>query len=329
MDATRQSSRKGGPVPRHLRSLLLRWYDANKRDLPWRRTRDPYRIWVSEIMLQQTRVAAVLEHYKRFVSQFPTVPALARAREQEVLTAWSGLGYYRRARMLHSAAKELALDRGWRIPRTSQELGELPGIGRYTAAAIASIAFGEPVAVVDGNVERVLSRMAGKQLDTGACWKEAQELIDPDRPGDFNQAMMELGATICLPKSPICGVCPLRRYCSARGQVATGKATAPRIRNQRNLALITRKSAILLKQRSRTESVMPGLWELPEHTGSELVLVLRVKHSIMNTNYDVRIFAGNPHAQIPGARWIRLTKLASIPLTGMSRKALRGLNLLQ
>src|SRR5689334_8440153 len=149
------------------RFTLLRWYDANKRNLPWRRTRDPYRIWVSEIMLQQTRVAAVLDHYKRFIRQFPTVSSLARVREQQVLTVWSGLGYYRRARMLHRAAKELANDRHGRLPNSYAELQELPGIGRYTAAAIASIAFGEAVAVVDGNVQRVLSRMTGREVDVG------------------------------------------------------------------------------------------------------------------------------------------------------------------
>ena len=314
---------------KRLRSVLLAWYDANKRSLPWRRTRDPYRIWVSEIMLQQTRVAAVLEYYKRFIQQFPTVSTLARAREQQVLAAWSGLGYYRRARMLHRAARELAKHRGDRVPETSVELQELPGIGRYTAAAIASIAFGEPAAVVDGNVRRVLSRMAGKDLDVGACWERAQQLIDPKRPGDFNQAMMELGATICLPKSPMCKLCPLSRHCSARGHLQSRKVKAPQIRAQRNLALITRNNAVLLKQRPRTESVMPGLWDLPDHAGSEAMPVFRATHSIMNTDYDVRVFAGGHVSQIPGARWISRSRLGSIPLTGMSRKVLRGLNLLQ
>jgi A/G-specific adenine glycosylase len=309
------------------RSILLRWYDANKRDLPWRRTRNPYRIWVSEIMLQQTRVAAVLEHYYRFIKQFPTISALAEARQQQVLAAWSGLGYYRRARMLHRAAKELAEKRG-RMPRTSAQLQELPGIGRYTAAAISSIAFGEAAAVVDGNVERVLSRMAGEHVNTGACWKKAQELIDPERPGDFNQAMMELGATICLPHSPTCSICPISRHCSARGNLAVKTPTAPQLRAQRNLALMTRKNAILLSRHGSTESVMPGLWDLPEHTGSEQTPLLRVKHSIMNTDYEVRVFAAEP-LQTPGTRWISIGRLRSIPLTGMSRKVLRGLNLLQ
>ena len=326
MPALPDSSFKATAARRQFRFVLLRWYDANKRDLPWRGTRNPYRIWVSEIMLQQTRVAAVLEHYKCFIRQFPTISALAGAREQHVLAAWSGLGYYRRARMLHRAAKQLRSNGGG-IPKTPEGLRELPGIGRYTAAAISSIAFGERAAVVDGNVERVLSRLAGEHLNAEGCWKKAQDLIDPDRPGDFNQAMMELGATICLPHSPTCGICPISRHCSARGHLPSPRPKAPQLRAQRNLAVVTRKNAILLSQRSRTESVMPGLWDLPEYAGSDHTPILRVKHSIMNTDYEVRVFSAEP-SQSPGARWISLSRIGSIPLTGMSRKVLRGLNLL-
>ena len=278
-------------------------------------------------MLQQTRVAAVLEHYKRFIKQFPTISALARARQQQVLAAWSGLGYYRRARMLHQAAKQL-IRVGGGIPRTAAELRELSGIGRYTAAAIASIAFGERAAVVDGNVERVLSRMAGHELDRETCWEKAQQLIDPERPGDFNQAMMELGATICLPQSPECRVCPISRHCSTRGHLPTARTKAPQVRGQRDLALVTSKNAILLKQRAVTESVMPGLWELPEHTAPEQTPLVRVKHSIMNTDYEVRAFAAES-SLTTGTKWISFVRLNSIPLTGMSRKVLRRLNLLQ
>lgn len=311
------------------RSVLLSWYDTNKRDLPWRRTRDPFRIWVSEIMLQQTRVAAVLDHYQRFFHQFPSLAALAKAREQQVLTAWSGLGYYRRARMLHRAAREVVRDYKGRIPKTSAELQQLPGIGRYTAAAIASIAFREPLAVVDGNVERVLSRISGQQLGVAACWDQAQRLISPDRPGDFNQAMMELGATVCLPQSPVCRSCPVKRHCSARGQLANRKPRATQHRAQRHVALVRRPNAILLKQRSRSQSVMPGLWDLPEHAESTLQPILRLRHSIMNTDYDVRVYCAESETQFPGTRWISLSRLETIPLTGMARKALRRLNLLQ
>ena len=322
-------SRAADAKRKRLRIALLTWYEANKRDLPWRRTRDPFRIWVSEIMLQQTRVAAVLDHYKRFFQQFPTVFALAKAREQEVLTAWSGLGYYRRARMLHRAAKEVLRDFKGRMPKTSAELQQLPGIGRYTAAAIASIAFREPIAVVDGNVERVLSRISGRQLGAPACWQEAQTLVDPDHAGDFNQAMMELGATLCLPRSPVCGRCPIRRYCSVRGHLPSSKPKAAQTRAQRNLALVRRHNAILLKQRSRSESVMPGLWDLPEHAGSAVNPVLHLKHSIMNTAYDVRVYAAESQLDLLGTKWILLSRLRTIPLTGMSRKVLRRLNLLQ
>src|SRR4030088_1756445 len=146
------------------RRRILAWYDEHARDLPWRKSRDPYRVWLSEIMLQQTRVAAVIAHYQEFLRRFPTIEKLAAAREASVLAAWSGLGYYRRARMLHAAAKVVARDHGGKFPDTTEALRELPGIGRYTAAAIASIAFGKPVAVVDGNVERVLQRLSGKRL---------------------------------------------------------------------------------------------------------------------------------------------------------------------
>src|SRR5580693_3509094 len=175
------------------RAALLRWYDRHRRDLPWRETHDPYRIWLSEIMLQQTRVAAVLDHYRIFLERFPNVQALAAASEDAVLAAWSGLGYYRRARMLHQAAQQIAKQHGGRFPQNSEALLALPGIGRYTAAAIASIAFAEPVAVVDGNVERVLQRFIGINLTTRQIWLQAQALLANSRPGDFNQAMMDLG----------------------------------------------------------------------------------------------------------------------------------------
>ena len=196
------------PDARTFQRRLLRWYDANRRDLPWRKTRDPYRVWLSEIMLQQTRVNAVLDHYRRFLERFPNLEALAAAPLASVLAAWSGLGYYRRARMLHQAAQNVVQTKGAQFPSTSKELLALPGIGRYTAAAIASIAFNEPIAVVDGNVERVLDRLLGRKLKQMEVWAEAQSLLPPDRPGDFNQAMMELGATVCTPRAPQCLICP-------------------------------------------------------------------------------------------------------------------------
>src|SRR5271163_1899557 len=204
---------------------LLAWYDTHARDLPWRQSADPYRIWVSEIMLQQTRVAAVLDYYARFLTLFPSVSALAQAEEPDVLAAWSGLGYYRRAKLMHKAAKVVVKDHHGAIPRTAEQLRKLPGIGEYTSSAIASIAFGEPVAVVDGNVERVLLRVFPENLEPAApaaemkrCRERATTLLDTRRPGDFNQAMMELGATVCLPQRPLCLHCPVQSFCSTRGE---------------------------------------------------------------------------------------------------------------
>jgi len=206
-------SGKGLPA---FRRALLRWYDKHRRDLPWRKTRDPYRIWLSEIMLQQTRVAAVLDHYRIFLEHFPNVQTLAAASEDAVLAAWSGLGYYRRARMLHQAAHQITEHHGGCFPQNSKALLALPGIGRYTAAAISSIAFAEPVAVVDGNVERVLQRFIGINLTTPQIWQHAQALLADSRPGDFNQAMMELGATVCVPREPRCPMCPVRKWCATQ-----------------------------------------------------------------------------------------------------------------
>src|SRR3984893_14142128 len=187
---------------------LLAWFDSHARELPWRQDTDPYRIWVSEIMLQQTRVTAVLDYYARFLTLFPSVTALAQAKEPDVLAAWSGLGYYRRARMMHQAAKVVVNEHHGIFPRTAEELRKLPGIGEYTSSAIASIAFGEPVAVVEGNVERVLLRVFPEEgaFAPQAKWfrDRAADLLDTQRPGDFNQSMMELGATICLPQRPLC-----------------------------------------------------------------------------------------------------------------------------
>src|SRR5215471_3048121 len=193
---------------------LLRWFDREKRTLPWRGEKDPYRILVSEVMLQQTRVAVVVERYQQFLRQFSSVSRLARAKEESVLAAWSGLGYYRRARALHAAARRV--QKNGSFPASAEELAQLPGIGRYTAAAVASIAFDEPVAVVDGNVERVLERLLGREDGKQAAWQRAETLLDRVRPGDSNQAMMELGATVCTPRAPQCLICPVNSFCVTR-----------------------------------------------------------------------------------------------------------------
>src|SRR5579864_8193526 len=244
---------------RSLQRRLLSWYDLNRRDLPWRGDPDPYRVWVSEIMLQQTRVSAVISYYQRFVERFPDVAALAAARPEAVLAAWSGLGYYRRARALHDAARIIVARQGGELPRSASALRQLPGFGPYTAAAVASIAFREPVAVVDGNVERVLARLLARpDMKRGAVWELAQQLLAEDRPGDFNQAMMELGATVCLPAQAQCARCPLLRGCG------TAKGTEPRRRRRLHYRLARRGESVWLVRRSRRASLMPGMWELPE-----------------------------------------------------------------
>jgi A/G-specific adenine glycosylase len=331
-----------------LRNQLLAWYDGNRRDLPWRQTKDPYAIWVSEIMLQQTRVAAVEGRYESFLRNFPSVHALAHADEADVLAQWSGLGYYRRARMLHKAAKVVVQEHGGIMPDTALELRGLPGIGAYTSAAIASIAFGEHTAVIDGNVERVVQRLAGWGSDARTGQAElvrnteqlAGKLLDPTRPGDFNQAMMELGATVCLPRNPRCLSCPLSRACQTRGEhpvPARAKmrsqdaAYALVIRTARSGRDRSQGREVLLDQRPSDQTVMPGMWELPalrdtEVEGSELRMAVR--HAIMQVNYYVRIrtvFEDDAEAlTIPSdrRRWVRLYELGALPLTGLARKVL-------
>jgi A/G-specific adenine glycosylase len=335
-----------------MRKQLLSWYDVHQRDLPWRRTRDPYAIWVSEIMLQQTRVAVVIERFKAFLDRFPTIEALARAAEDDVLALWSGLGYYRRARMLHQAAQVVAEQHDGGLPETAAELRELPGIGSYTAAAIASFAHDEPVAVVDGNVERVLCRLAGWEFNgresAGAVRKKveslANELVDARRPGDFNQAMMELGATVCLPRNPQCPACPLTAQCATRGEHATVPRPKMQTRDVAYVLAVRGKVAhrvdrreVLLHRRSASQTVMPGMWELPPldelHPAVEEPH-MRVRHAIMNVNYAVRVHNIREDEVDPltepaaSRRWIPVRELRSVPLTGLARKVLMRARLL-
>lgn len=314
---------------RSFQEQLLRWYDRNRRDLPWRADRDPYRVWLSEIMLQQTRVTAVLEHYRRFLRRFPTVQKLAGAREASVLAAWSGLGYYRRARMLHAAARTLVRRHAGRFPENAADLRRLPGIGRYTAPAIASIAFGQPVAVVDGNVERVLTRVTGESLAGEKLWQAAEQLLNRERPGDFNQAMMELGATICLPRQPRCLHCPVFGVCAARGHLQTKKKKTRQQRRQIWYALDHRNHATLLVRRPPHASLMPGMWELPEISGKnrKTQLSFSLRHSITMTDYLVRVVQGPAPGEVEG-RWLPKSRIAHLPLTGLARKILRTANII-
>jgi A/G-specific adenine glycosylase len=307
---------------------LLSWYDSHKRELPWRRDTGPYHVWLSEIMLQQTRVAAVVDYYERFLRRFPTVQKLAAAREASVLAAWSGLGYYRRARMLHAAAKIVAGERGGVFPSAASDLQNLPGIGRYTAAAIASICFGEAVAVVDGNVERVLGRVCGKALGKEQAWTLADEMLAEERPGDFNQAMMELGAMVCVPGQPLCLACPVREICRAKGTVAGAKKASVQKKRTIHYALDCRDGSVFLVQRPHTASLMGGMWELPELSIERKPARTKtpdfvLRHSITVTDYTVRVMRRAAPEKLPG-KWVPKTKAAGLPLTGLARKILRA-----
>ena len=265
-----------GRATNRFRRALLAWYRATKRDLPWRRTNDPYCIWLSEIMLQQTRVAAAIAYYEKFLQRFPTVESLASARIDEVLRLWAGLGYYSRARNLHRAAQEIVARHDGRFPRAWNDAIALPGIGDYTAAAILSIAYGAPHAVLDGTVARVLARLDAIRGDLRAPrrWNalaaRAQEIADPAAPGDWNQAMMELGATVCLPKSPHCEICPVHNFCRAR---ALGlQNSIPAARRKRAPEIVTLAAAVLVDPRGRTMLLRPAaaeaalfshLWQFP------------------------------------------------------------------
>ncbi len=335
-----------------LRTLLLEWYEGSRRDLPWRQSSDPYAIWVSEIMLQQTRVAVVIDRYRAFLERFPTLQALAEAPEQDVLAQWSGLGYYRRARMLHKAAQFVMEHRDGELPKTAEELRTLPGIGAYTAAAIASIVHNERVAVVDGNVERVLCRLQGwsaPRRSGGTTLRRKVEAlamvtVDPTRPGDFNQAVMELGAIVCLPRNPQCMLCPLAAMCDTRGEHPT--APRPRmlseevgrclsVRLRPNSKVATRE--VLLEQRPATESVMPGMWELPllhDADVPEQDLRMTVRHAIMQVNYYVRVRTV-PERKVNSLtvangerRWVALGEAGAMALTGLARKVLQRAHLI-
>jgi A/G-specific adenine glycosylase len=307
-----------------LRTKLARWYERNARDLPWRRTRDPYAIWISEIMLQQTRVAAAIPYYQRFLERFPDVPSLAAAPEAEVLTAWSGLGYYSRARNLRKAA-QLMVDRGG-FPQDYAAIRELPGIGDYTAAAIASIAFGLPYAVVDGNVRRVAARLVNRADPD--VQEVANLLLDRRNPARSNQALMELGALVCLPRAPVCEACPVAAHCEAhrlgtQGDVPERPERPTPQRLTRTLLLIRRRGKILLAPGSRVR----GFWELPEPFPEAKVgrKLGAFRHTILHRHYSFEVHEGTTGAAPVDGRWWSLGDLEKIPLSTAAKKALRCL----
>jgi len=357
-DRVHTAAAKSGPLDAALfRRKLMSWYRTHARELPWRNISDPYRTWLSEVMLQQTRVAAVIEHYQNFLRRFPTILALALAPEAEVLALWSGLGYYRRARMLHKAAQFLTEERGGILPNTAAELRTLPGIGDYTSAAIASISFGESIAVVDGNVERVLLRLTGRPEQRDAAGRafvqtQASALVPHRRiaektnaAGDHNQAMMELGATICLPKAPLCLNCPVYGMCKTRGEHLTPPRVAQLSRPAAYLLSLRKHGTlteVLLQLRPEDASLMPNMYELPplpQDAVQGREPMLRLRHSITNTNYYVQVYAAiGPHDRglrraIPAAKddlhWVPTNRLDSKPLTGLTRKVLQRLDVMK
>jgi len=323
-----------------LARLLVDWYRKGHRDLPWRRTSDPYRIWVSEIMLQQTRAQAAIPYYQRFLEWFPTVAALASAGEEEVLTLWSGLGYYSRARNLLRAARQVEAAGGF--PRDYDGIRALPGVGDYTAAAIASMAFQLPYAVVDGNVLRVVARVENDAADIASPPTRerfravAQGWLDARHPGLFNQALMELGATVCLPGKPRCGVCPISSLCRAResGTVfelpVKLRKTKP-VRIAGALLLVRKGRRILLRRSEAGARRMAGFWELPApqdlpgaQTGASLG---EFRHTITHRHYTFTVLDATPPRPTgpasPQFRWFDPAALTQIPLSTTARKALK------
>ena len=318
------------------RNALLSWFAIYQRDLPWRHTRDPYAIWISEIMLQQTRVAAVIPYYERFLARFPDFNSLAEAPEQELLSYWAGLGYYYRARNMQKAAQQMC--EAGTFPRDHTAIRELPGIGDYTAAAINSIGFDAPHAVVDGNVLRVLSRIGADPTNIASATGKrhftelANALLDPAQPGAFNQAVMELGAVVCLPKNPHCLVCPVSEWCRARQHASQREFPVkiiPRksVSETRRLFWVEHDSRILAWQRASTSHLMPGFWELPENEQlPDAQLLLRLgsfRHGITFHNYVFELWTASVPSGSSICHWLDLAHLKTLPASTVLKKAVR------
>jgi A/G-specific adenine glycosylase len=343
--------------PEAIRRTLLQWFGRNRRDLPWRRTKDPYHVWLSEVMLQQTTAKVAGPYYEAFLARFPTLLDLAAAREDEVVAAWSGLGYYHRARNLHRAARRLVLQGEGRFPRTLEAALAVPGVGLYTASAVLSIAHGLPLPVVDGNVRRVLARLFALRGPGGrgdaVYYNLAEELLDRERPGEWNQALMELGAILCAPRRPACPACPVREHCQARRLGLEQRL--PEARSRRApvevivaAALVEERGRVLLVRRDEGR-LLGRMWEVPQTSlesrgladlapemkrryGLELVpgaLSVRARHAI--TFRRIRLEGYRARLRRPAPEdperyhWARPDDLASLPVSSMTRKLLRGL----
>jgi A/G-specific adenine glycosylase len=347
-----------------VRQNLLEWYGKQRRSLPWRATRDPYCIWVSEVMLQQTQVATVIGFYERWLRRFPDVAALAGADTEDVLRAWEGLGYYSRARNLQRAAREVVAQHGGRLPASVAALLSLPGIGRYSAGAIASIAFGADEPAIDGNIVRVLTRLFALSGDpkraplAGRLWELARALLPPGRAGDFNQALMELGATLCTPKSPRCSSCPLQRDCAAlrADRVLDYPESAPRpapTLERRAVAWVTKGQRVLAVRAPASAARWAGMWQFPDvelgaarspesplakrleqsiglnvEVGERL---LGLRHQVTRFRIELDVFGctvskGRARAiDYDEVRWTAPDELATLPMPAAHRKIARSL----
>lgn len=341
-----------------LREALINWYLVNQRELPWRQVSDPYPIWVSEVMLQQTQVATVLPYYHEFLKRFPNLPKLARANLQEVLKAWEGLGYYARARNLHKAAGAVINQHQGNIPRSWQDFRKLPGVGDYIAAAVLSIAFNQPYAVVDGNVKRVLSRLFLMQEPVNRSpfkkifQQAAADLLDTQKPGDFNQALMELGATVCKARNPLCHTCPVQAWCLAYqsdriSEFPRRLKKQPTPQYQIAVAVVFKSGRVLITRR-KPEGLLGGLWEFPggkikKHEKAEAACIreikeevnlevkvdshlCRIKHAYTHFKIQMAVFccsyiSGRVKLNGPvDHRWIRLNQLKDYPLPKANHK---------
>jgi A/G-specific adenine glycosylase len=342
---------------------LIRWYTSNKRSLPWRSTSEPYKIWVSEIMLQQTQVNTVIPYYERFLKTFPDMHSLAGASTGEVLKAWEGLGYYARARNLHRAATIIVSEHDARLPDSFDALRRLPGIGDYIAAAVLSIAFGKPVAVVDGNVKRVIARMHALDMPVNqpashnSIRSICAKLLDEARPGTFNQSLMELGALVCTPKNPACPRCPVQRFCTAfqtnRVAVYPRMQKRPRVPEVRiAIGVVVKNGKVLITQR-KADGLLGGLWEFPggkildgetpeaacirelkEEVNLNVVIhafVARIRHAYTHFKIIADVFAcrclsGKVRLKGPvDFKWIDLAEINRYPFPKANHKFIPGL----
>lgn len=335
-----------------VRAALLSWYDGAARDLPWRRTRDPYRVWVSEVMLQQTRVDTVLRYYDRFMERFPSASALADAPEDDVMAAWSGLGYYRRARLLHAGVRDVVARHAGQVPADPVERQALPGVGRYTAGAIGSIAFDQPEPIVDGNVARVLCRLRAIDAPPTSpavqreLWEWAERLVRGPRPGALNQALMELGATVCRKQNPHCARCPVQAMCAAYAAGRTAELPLarerPQVRSVAWVGLLAIESSGRLWLQRGAGTLFGGLWNLPMVQGSGRAAVRSLMRSLALSGvlartsratvehvlthrrmlvelWSVRDAAG---AAQDGLRPVALAELDALGISRLTRKAL-------